>query len=62
MRADQKKIWTSSGMLRIVSMKTVAILLTIQFRDRRAIPTIVPSTVAARMPEAATRSVLTRPA
>jgi hypothetical protein len=51
----------ASGTLRTASTKTVASLLTIQFRDSRAMPTSVPRMLAATMPATEMRSVLRRP-
>ena len=60
--AQMKTIWTSSGMLRIVSMKTLHMRLTIQLLDSRPTPISTPRMVAATIPPAAMRMVLTAPA
>ncbi len=59
--ACQKKIWTSSGMLRKNSMYALATRDTIQFDESRAMPMIVPMIVAAMTPLHVIRSMLTMP-
>src|SRR5680860_1806513 len=54
----QKNICSKSGMLRMISIYTSAILATSQLLDRRATPTTNPMMVAATTPMADTSRVL----
>ena len=58
---NSKKIWTSSGILRMYSMKALATLATIQLLDSREIPISTPRIVASAIPATESRIVLTMP-
>ena len=49
--------WTNSGVLRKTSTKSIAILATSQFEERRATPTTTPTMVESAMATMTTRSV-----
>ena len=60
-RKNQNTTCTRTGMLRTVSTNAVANLEASQFEESRAMPTTAPTTVAATIPDMATRSMLTAP-
>ena len=59
--AYQSTTWTSSGVLRKISTKSIARRATSQFVDRRATPTMTPRIVASRIATNTARSVAQTP-